>query len=79
MIKRLFDILVSLGGLISLSLVMFIVGLNVLRKLGLPMPFTLVRSSLNVKELSMMKFSTILDITDKQGNYVLIIGIGLNE
>ncbi|WP_373331801.1 sugar transferase [Thiopseudomonas alkaliphila] len=68
MIKRFFDIVVSLLALIILSPIMFFVALQIKRKLGSPVLFRQIRPGLNGKPFEMIKFRTMLDAYDEQGN-----------
>ncbi|WP_405632926.1 sugar transferase [Pseudoalteromonas sp. Ld20] len=66
--KRLFDFLVALGVLLTLLPVIAIVAVLIRFKLGSPILFTQDRPGLNGKIFKMMKFRTMLDGKDKQGN-----------
>lgn len=68
MLKRIFDISAAFLGLLLLSPVIFIVALQVHRKLGSPVFFKQTRPGLNGKPFKMVKFRTMLDATDEQGN-----------
>jgi len=68
MLKRLFDIVASLTALILLSPVLLIVALLVRRKLGSPVFFRQTRPGLNGKPFEMIKFRTMRDAVDNQGN-----------
>ncbi|MCP4588120.1 sugar transferase [Pseudoalteromonas sp.] len=68
MIKRFFDLLVSLIAIVLLFPVIAIVGLFILKKLGSPILFTQDRPGLNGNIFKMMKFRTMLDGKDKQDN-----------
>ena len=67
-IKRLFDITVSLFGLIILSPVMIITSIIVMINLGSPIFFKQKRVGKDNKEFEMIKFRTMKDAVDKQGN-----------
>ena len=67
MVKRLFDIVVSLTALVLLSPVLLTVALLVRRKLGSPVLFRQVRPGLHGKPFEMIKFRTMLDAYDDQG------------
>lgn len=67
MIKRLFDIVVSLCGLILLSPVIAIVAWQISRKLGSPVLFRQVRPGKDGKPFEMVKFRTMLDAVDANG------------
>jgi len=68
MLKRIFDISAAFLGLLLLSPVIFIVALQAHRKLGSPVFFKQTRPGLNGKPFKMVKFRTMLDATDEQGN-----------
>lgn len=68
MIKRLFDIAVSLVSLILLSPLLLIVALMVRLKLGSPLFFRQTRPGLHGKPFEMVKFRTMRDAVDKHGN-----------
>ena len=67
-IKRLFDILCALGGLIILSPVFIICAILIRTKLGSPMFFRQRRIGKDNKEFEMIKFRTMKDAFDKNGN-----------
>ncbi|WP_159818036.1 sugar transferase [Colwellia sp. 20A7] len=66
--KRLFDFIVALCALLTLLPIIFIVTVLIRIKLGSPILFTQDRPGLHGKVFKMMKFRTMLDATDKQGN-----------
>jgi lipopolysaccharide/colanic/teichoic acid biosynthesis glycosyltransferase len=66
--KRLFDFIVALCALLSLLLVVIIVSILIRIKVGSPILFTQERPGLNGKVFKMMKFRTMLDGKDKDGN-----------
>jgi len=68
MIKRLFDILASSLGLLLLSPVIVIIAWQIRRKLGSPVLFRQVRPGLDGKPFEMIKFRTMRDAVDAQGN-----------
>ena len=68
MIKRLFDILASAFGLVLLSPVIAVVAWQIRRKLGSPVLFRQVRPGLDGKPFEMIKFRTMRDAMDAQGN-----------
>lgn len=68
MLKRLFDILASAFGLLLLSPVIAIVAWQIRRKLGSPVLFRQVRPGLQGKPFEMIKFRTMRDAVDAQGN-----------
>lgn len=66
--KRFFDFLVTLLALFVLLPVMLLVAILVKFKLGAPILFTQERPGMHGKIFKMMKFRTMLDAKDKQGN-----------
>src|SRR5690554_1104243 len=68
MLKRIFDVVASGIGLLVLSPVILIVALLIRQKLGSPVLFRQTRPGLNGKPFEMVKFRTMLDATDKNGN-----------
>ena len=68
MIKRLIDILASLLGLLVLLPVLLLVFLLVRIQMGSPVLFRQVRPGMNGKPFKMVKFRTMLDAVDAQGN-----------
>lgn len=66
--KRLFDIVASFFGLILLSPVIAIVAWQVRRKLGSPVLFRQVRPGKDAKPFEMIKFRTMRDAYDADGN-----------
>lgn len=66
--KRLFDLLISLFALIALAPVIVITAILVRVKLGSPILFTQERPGLGGKSFKILKFRTMLDAVDKQGN-----------
>lgn len=67
MLKRLFDISVSLIALILLSPIYLLVAYKVKKNLGSPVLFRQVRPGLNGKPFEMIKFRTMKDAVDKDG------------
>ncbi|MDM0551480.1 sugar transferase [Clostridium perfringens] len=67
-IKRTFDIIASLGGLIVFSPIIIVVAILVRVNLGSPVLFTQDRVGKNNKIFKMMKFRTMKDGIDKCGN-----------
>ncbi|MFW3332796.1 sugar transferase [Aerococcus viridans] len=67
-IKRCLDILISLVAIILLSPVLIIVAILVRIKLGSPVLFRQQRPGMNEKVFSMMKFRSMTDETDAEGN-----------
>ncbi len=68
MIKRIIDFLIALCALFTLLPIIIVVALLIRFKLGSPILFTQDRPGLNGKIFKMMKFRTMLDGKDKQGN-----------
>lgn len=68
MIKRMFDIAASFIGLIVLSPVIAITAWQIRRKLGSPVLFRQVRPGLNGTPFEMIKFRTMRDALDRDGN-----------
>ncbi|MDC9498769.1 MULTISPECIES: sugar transferase [unclassified Pseudoalteromonas] len=66
--KRFFDFIVALSVLFILLPVIIVVFVLVRLKLGAPILFTQTRPGLHGKVFKMMKFRTMLDGKDKQGN-----------
>jgi len=66
--KRLFDFLISLLALCLLLPVILVVAVLIHFKLGSPILFTQNRPGLNGQVFKMMKFRTMLDGTDVNGN-----------
>lgn len=66
--KRFFDFFFALFGLIMLSPVMVAVGFFIKLKLGSPVLFSQTRPGLCGKPFKMLKFRSMLDATDKNGN-----------
>lgn len=67
-IKRLFDIVCALGGLIILSPVLIICALLIRVNLGSPIFFRQKRIGKDNKEFEMIKFRSMKDAFDKNGN-----------
>lgn len=67
-IKRLFDILCALGGLIVLSPIFIICAVLIRTNLGSPVFFRQRRIGKGNKEFEMIKFRTMKDAFDKNGN-----------
>lgn len=68
MLKRLFDMVASLLGFLLLSPVIAIVAWQIRRKLGSPVLFRQVRPGLHGKPFEMIKFRTMRDAMDANGN-----------
>jgi lipopolysaccharide/colanic/teichoic acid biosynthesis glycosyltransferase len=67
-IKRIFDVLVSMVVLIVLLPAIAVVAVLIHRKLGSPVLFRQTRPGLYGKPFKMIKFRTMLDAVDAQGN-----------
>lgn len=68
MIKRLFDIVASLCGLIILSPIIAIVAWKIRKNLGSPVLFRQVRPGFDGKPFEMVKFRSMRDAVDASGN-----------
>lgn len=68
MIKRFFDFLIALTALVILSPVILITAVLIRFKLGSPILFTQDRPGLNGNVFKMMKFRSMLDAQDANGN-----------
>lgn len=68
MSKRFFDIVASVAGLIILSPVIAIVAYFIRKRLGSPILFRQVRPGLGGKPFEMIKFRTMRDALDPDGN-----------
>jgi len=68
MLKRLFDIIASAVALLLLSPIIAVLAFQVNRKLGTPIFFRQTRPGLNGNPFEMIKFRTMLDATDAEGN-----------
>ena len=66
--KRLFDIIASVSGLIFLSLVFLILIYLIRKNLGEPVFFTQERPGKDGKPFKMIKFRSMRDAVDKDGN-----------
>ncbi len=66
--KRLQDIVLALFGLILLAPIIAIVAVCIRRKLGSPVIFSQVRPGMHGKPFKMVKFRTMLDAFDVDGN-----------
>jgi lipopolysaccharide/colanic/teichoic acid biosynthesis glycosyltransferase len=66
--KRLFDFSVALCAIFALLPVIFVVAVLIRFKLGSPILFTQDRPGLNGNVFKMMKFRSMLDSKDRQGN-----------
>lgn len=68
MVKRIFDFTASLCGLILLSPILIVVALLIRLNLGSPIFFTQDRVGKNNKVFKMIKFRSMKDGVDKDGN-----------
>lgn len=68
LIKRLFDIACSFIGLLTLAPVLLIIAFVVRKNLGSPVLFRQVRPGKDGKPFEMIKFRSMRDATDKDGN-----------
>lgn len=68
MLKRLFDIIVSSVALICLFPVYCLIAYKVNKHLGSPVLFRQIRPGLNGKPFEMVKFRTMKDAVDEEGN-----------
>lgn len=66
--KRAFDIVVSASGLLLLLPVLLFIAWQVRRKMGSPVLFRQVRPGVHGKPFEMVKFRTMRDAVDAQGN-----------
>jgi lipopolysaccharide/colanic/teichoic acid biosynthesis glycosyltransferase len=67
-IKRIFDIFASLCGLLLLTPVVAILAWQIHRKLGSPVLFRQIRPGKDGKPFEMIKFRTMRDAVDDEGN-----------
>jgi lipopolysaccharide/colanic/teichoic acid biosynthesis glycosyltransferase len=67
-VKRLFDLVVSLVALLVLSPVIFIVSRKIAKNLGKPVLFKQHRPGLNGDAFEMIKFRSMRDATDENGD-----------
>nr|WP_280522538.1 sugar transferase [Alloalcanivorax xenomutans] len=67
-VKRTFDFLASAAGLLVLSPVLLVLAIMVRSKLGSPILFTQERPGLDGKPFKMMKFRTMTDERDENGD-----------
>jgi lipopolysaccharide/colanic/teichoic acid biosynthesis glycosyltransferase len=68
MLKRIFDIVVSLIALLALSPVIFIVSRKIAKNLGKPVLFKQKRPGLKGNVFEMIKFRSMRDATDENGD-----------
>nr|WP_255461668.1 sugar transferase [Alcanivorax xiamenensis] len=67
-VKRTFDFLASAAGLLVLSPVLLVLAIMIRSKLGSPILFTQERPGLDGKPFKMMKFRTMTDERDEEGD-----------
>ncbi|GAA1370487.1 sugar transferase [Peribacillus frigoritolerans] len=67
-IKRTLDISLSFIGIIGLSPIILIISIMIVKKLGSPIFFVQARPGKDGKVFKMIKFRTMLNSTDKNGN-----------
>lgn len=68
MLKRMFDIILSLFALLIFSPIIAIIAFKIRQNLGSPVLFRQTRPGLNGKPFEMVKFRTMKDAVDAQGN-----------
>lgn len=68
MIKRLFDVIGSVCGLLLFAPLVAIVAWQISRKMGSPVLFRQTRPGLNGRPFQMVKFRTMKDAVDAEGN-----------
>ncbi|WP_264922223.1 sugar transferase [Vibrio vulnificus] len=66
--KRCFDLVVSLWVIVLLSPVIYFIAWKIRKNLGSPVLFRQTRPGLNGKPFQMVKFRTMKDAVDEQGN-----------
>lgn len=66
--KRVFDFVVAAVTLVVLSPVLLVVALMIRRKLGSPVLFSQMRPGLDARPFRMVKFRTMRDAIDRDGN-----------
>ena len=66
-VKRIMDVVISLGALIALSPVLLTIALLVRLRLGSPVLFRQVRPGLGARPFEMIKFRTMLDAVGSDG------------
>src|SRR5690606_34719905 len=66
--KRFIDILISLAALLVLAPIVLMLACMINRKMGSPVLFRQIRPGLNGKPFEMIKFRTMRDAVDAQGN-----------
>ncbi|OOF21183.1 sugar transferase [Salinivibrio proteolyticus] len=66
--KRLFDLIVAFFSIVFLSPIFIIIAYKLIKHLGSPILFRQTRPGLNGEPFEMIKFRTMKDATDKNGN-----------
>lgn len=66
--KRLLDIMLASFGIVALAPVIAIVAMCIRRRLGAPVIFSQIRPGLHGRPFKMVKFRTMLDALDAEGN-----------
>lgn len=67
-VKRLLDVIVVLIALVLIAPLMLMVALKIKQNLGIPILFRQIRPGLNGKPFEMLKFRSMRDAVDSQGN-----------
>lgn len=70
LLKRIFDIFVALAALTFLSPILLIISLFILKTMGLPIIFKQSRPGKDGKIFDIIKFRTMLNDVDENGNYL---------
>ena len=70
MFKRLFDVLASAAAILVFSPLLLFIAWQVRRKMGSPVLFRQVRPGLHGKPFEMIKFRTMRDAVDGEGNHL---------
>lgn len=68
LVKRIFDVVVALSALVALAPLGLLLAVLIRAKLGAPIFFRQVRPGLNGKPFEMIKFRSMLNAWDAQGN-----------
>lgn len=75
MLKRLFDFFTSFISLIIFAPVMVLIAWKIRNNLGSPVLFRQTRPGLNGKPFDMVKFRSMKDAVDVEGNLYLILSV----
>lgn len=70
MLKRLFDVVGSLVGLVLMSLVLVVVSISVAVALGYPILFCQIRPGLHGRPFMIRKFRTMTNVVDENGLFL---------